>query len=81
MDNQEQAPAPNLPVVAVRGISSSDAMLTYERYHLDFTPPDYNHLKLCEVIIALEEMVMEFTRAEARHRSDLSARVGPGNSH
>lgn len=69
MDNTEQEPTPNLPVVAVRGITSSDAMLTYERYNLDFTPPDYNHLKLCEVIIALEEMVMDFTRAEESRRA------------
>jgi hypothetical protein len=79
MDTQERAPTPNLPLVAVRGISGADAMLTYERYNLDFTPPDYNHLKLCEVIIALEEMVMDFTRAEAGRRTGPPTEQAPGS--
>lgn len=66
-DNQPEE-APNLPVVAVRGITTSDAMRVYERYNLDFTPPSYAELKLCEVVMALEEMVMDFTRAEERRR-------------
>lgn len=61
-ENQEQEPAPNLPVVPVRGISTSDAMLVYERYNLDFTPPGYNELKLCEVVVALEELVDSLSR-------------------
>jgi hypothetical protein len=71
MEPNENQPeeAPNLPVVAVRGITTSDAMRVYERYNLDFTPPGYTELKLCEVIVALEEMVMDFTRAEERRRT------------
>ena len=71
MEPQENQPeeAPNLPVVAVRGITTSDAMRVYERYNLDFAPPGYTELKLCEVITALEEMVMDFTRAEERRRT------------
>lgn len=68
-DNHKEEEAPNLPVVAVRGITTSDAMRVYERYNLDFVPPGYTELKLCEVIVALEEMVMDFTRAEERRRT------------
>jgi hypothetical protein len=63
-----EEPAPNLPLVAVRGITQADAMRVYERYNLDFTPPGYTELKLCEVIVALEEVVLDFTRAEERRR-------------
>jgi hypothetical protein len=67
-DNQSEETL-NLPVVAVRGITTADAMRVYERYHLDFVPPSYTELKLCEVVIALEEMVLDFTRAEERRRT------------
>jgi hypothetical protein len=66
--DDDKEPEPNIPMVAVRGITTSDAMRVYERYNLDFTPPGYTELKLCEVIVALEELVMDFTRAEERRR-------------
>lgn len=53
---------PNLPAVAVRGITAADAMRLYERYNLDFTPPSYTELKLCEVVIELEELVETLSR-------------------
>jgi hypothetical protein len=68
-DNQKEEEVPNLPLVAVRGITTSDAMRVYERYNLDFAPPGYTELKLCEVVIALEELVLDFTRAEERRRT------------
>jgi hypothetical protein len=67
-DNQPDE-ALNLPVVHVRGVTNSDAWKLYERYNIEFSPPGYAEMKLCEVIIALEEMVMDFTRAEERRRS------------
>ncbi|MGI4873366.1 MAG: hypothetical protein ACRYFX_19585 [Janthinobacterium lividum] len=59
---QEEEPIPNLPVVAVRGITTADAMRLYERYNIDFTPPGYVELKLCEVVVALEELVDSLSR-------------------
>ena len=59
-DLQEEAP--NLPVVPVRGVTHGDAMRLYERYHIEFTPPGYAEMKLCEVIIALEELVDSLSR-------------------
>jgi len=44
-------------------------MQVYKRYNLDFAPPSYTELKLGEVGLALEEMVMDFTRGEARRRT------------
>lgn len=68
-ETPEEAPEPNLPVVPVRGITTSDAMRLFERYNLDFTPLGYTEQKLCEIIVALEETVMDFTRAEQTRRS------------
>jgi len=64
-----EEPAPNLPVVAVRGVTHADAWRLYERYNIEFVPPSAAELKLCEVIIALEETVMDFTRAEQNRRA------------
>ena len=61
-DDDSEAPPPNLPVVPVRGITDGDAMLLYERYHLEFTPPGYTERKLCEVIVALEELIDSLSR-------------------
>jgi|GEM_PF-4304257 len=66
---QEEEPTPNLPVVAVRGVTHADAWRLYERYNSEFVPPSTAELKLCEVIIALEAMAMNFTRAEQNRRS------------
>lgn len=52
-----QPPKPNLPLVPVRGTTEYDAMRLFERYNLPFAPPSYTELKLCEIIIQLEEMV------------------------
>ena len=68
-DDDTPEEEPNLPLVAVRGITTSVAMRLYERYSLDFAPPSYTELKLCEVIIALEETVEDFMRAEQARRS------------
>lgn len=54
--------SPNLPVVAVRGVTSADAMRLYERYNIEFLPPTYAELKLCEVVLALEELVDSLVR-------------------
>ena len=59
MSSEEE---PNLPVVAVRGITTADVMRLYERYNLDFTPPGYTELKLCELVIELEELVATLSR-------------------
>lgn len=59
---EEEDPTPNLPVVPVRGITNADAMRVYERYHIEFTPPGYVELKLCEVVVALEELVDSLSR-------------------
>jgi hypothetical protein len=66
---QEEEPTPNLPVVPVRGVTNAQAYQLYERYNIEFLPPGYAELKLCEVIIALEETVMDFTRAEQIRRN------------
>jgi hypothetical protein len=66
---QEEEPTPNLPVVPVRGITDADAWKLYERYNIEFAPPGYVERKLCEIVIALEETVMDFTRAEERRRT------------
>ena len=66
---QEEETPPNLPVVPVRGITNADAWKIYERYNIEFTPPSYAEMKLCEVILALEETVMDFTRAEQSRRN------------
>lgn len=61
---------PNLPVVAVRGVQDKDVWRCYERYRIQFTPPTENERKLCEVIVALEELVgdQETTIARLRQR-------------
>ena len=51
--------APNLPVVTVRGVKDQDVWRCFERYNLQFNPPTDAERKLCEVIIALEEMVTD----------------------
>ena len=51
---QPEEVQPNLPLVPVRGITYADAWKIYERYNIEFTPPSYAELKLCEVILALE---------------------------
>jgi hypothetical protein len=66
---QEEEPIPNLPVVPVRGVTHADAYSLYQRYNIEFLPPSYAELKLCEVVVALEEMVMDFTRAEQSRRN------------
>ena len=66
---QEEEPTPNLPVVPVRGITHADAWKIYERYNIEFAPPSYAELKLCEVVLALEETVLDFTRAEQSRRT------------
>jgi hypothetical protein len=52
----------NLPVVPVRGITNADAWKIYERYNIEFTPPGYAEMKLCEVVLALEELVESLVR-------------------
>ena len=62
LDDSPQEETPNLPVVPVRGITHGEAMRLYERYHIEFTPPGYSEMKLCEVIVALEELVDSLSR-------------------
>jgi hypothetical protein len=62
MSSEEENEESNLPVVAVRGITTANAMRLYERYKLDFTPPSYTELKLCEIVIELEELVETLSR-------------------
>lgn len=50
---------PNLPVVHVRGVKDADVWRCFERYNIQFNPPTGVENKLCEVIIALEEMVTD----------------------
>ena len=61
---------PNLPLVAVRGVKDGDVWKCFERYNLQFNPPSDAERRLCEVIIALEEMVtdQETTIARLRQR-------------
>lgn len=61
-DDTPEEEAPNLPVVRVRGVTHAEAMRLYERYKIEFTPPGYAELKLCEVIIELEELVDSLSR-------------------
>ena len=70
MDLNEELPdsEPNVPLVAVRGVTDKDAWKLYERYNIEFTPPTGAERKLCEVILALEELVADFVRSEERRR-------------
>jgi len=61
-DDSPEEETPNLPVVRVRGVTHAEAMRLYERYTIEFTPPGYTALKLCEVIIELEELVDSLSR-------------------
>jgi hypothetical protein len=61
-DDTPEEEAPNLPVVPVRGVTNADAWRLYERYNIEFAPPGYAELKLCEVIVALEELVDSLSR-------------------
>jgi hypothetical protein len=61
-DVSPEEEAPNLPVVRVRGVTHAEAMRLYERYKIEFTPPGYAELKLCEVVIELEELVESLSR-------------------
>jgi len=61
-DDTPEEEAPNLPVVPVRGVTNADAWRLYERYNIEFSPPGYAEMKLCEVIVALEELVDSLSR-------------------
>ncbi|HEX8656468.1 MAG TPA: hypothetical protein VF690_02990 [Hymenobacter sp.] len=65
---ETQEEAPNLPLVAVRGVLDSDVWKCFERYSIQFNPPSDAERRLCEVIIALEEAVEEGERTITRLR-------------
>ena len=69
-DNPEEV-VPNLPLVRVRVLLDTDVWRCFERYNLQFNPPTDTERKLCEVIVALEEMVgdQETTITRLRNRS------------
>ncbi|MDB5270874.1 MAG: hypothetical protein JWP58_3914 [Hymenobacter sp.] len=50
---------PNLPLVTVRGVTDTDVWTCYDRSNIQFNPPSDVERKLCEVIIALEDMVTD----------------------
>lgn len=65
-----QEEVPNLPLVHVRGVKDTDVWRCFERYNIQFNPPSDTERKLCEVIVALEELVgdQETTITRLRQR-------------
>ena len=59
-----------MPLVRVRGLLDTDVWRCFERYNLQFNPPTDTERKLCEVIVALEELVtdQETTISQLRRR-------------
>ncbi|MBJ6109433.1 hypothetical protein JAO73_10440 [Hymenobacter sp. BT523] len=71
-ENSEEQ-APNLPLVAVRGVVDSDVWRCFERYNIPFNPPTDTERKLTEVILALEDLVTDQETTITRLRNRPSA--------